>query len=91
MCLLSGGFLQLIRPILPALALTEEHVVCHELCFDSNGEYAGFRLHAPALAAVHHTPNVAVDKLPLLRALQDRYGWSSTVAIGDGMTGGQRG
>jgi phosphoserine phosphatase len=40
--IISGGFRQLIEPLVESIGISNKNIYCNELEFNNNGEYMGF-------------------------------------------------
>eukprot|EP01127_Copromyxa_protea_P006121 TRINITY_DN15932_c0_g1_i1.p1 TRINITY_DN15932_c0_g1~~TRINITY_DN15932_c0_g1_i1.p1 ORF type:complete len:225 (-),score=36.44 TRINITY_DN15932_c0_g1_i1:42-716(-) len=76
--LISGGFVQLIEPLLETLQVPKDHVYANVLEFTSEGAYSGFDAKQPT----SRTGGKAVA----LNTIIEKYGHKRIVMIGDGVT-----
>jgi phosphoserine phosphatase len=76
--LISGGFIQLIEPLLATLEIPKDHVYANVLEFNEKGEYAGF----DTLQPTSHSGG----KAEALQAIIQTYGYKRVVMVGDGVT-----
>jgi len=76
--LISGGFIQLIAPLLPTLQIPNDHVFANILEFTAEGEYQGFDTTQPT--------SKSGGKAKALHMIIDKYHYKRIVMIGDGVT-----
>jgi phosphoserine phosphatase len=76
--LVSGGFRQMIEPILPDLGLERTQLFANELHFSADGAYAGFNRSAPTAESG--------GKAAVVASLRARPGHAPIIMVGDGAT-----
>lgn len=76
--LISGGFHCLIRPVARELGIQKEHVFANKLKFFYDGSYAGFDEEQPT--------SRSGGKSDVIKKLQDDFGHSKIIMVGDGVT-----
>lgn len=76
--LISGGFIQLIEPLLVALGIPKDHVYANVLEFNKDGTFRGFDANQPT--------SRTGGKAEALHQIMQKYGYKKVVMIGDGVT-----
>eukprot|EP01126_Amoeba_proteus_P034554 TRINITY_DN3448_c0_g1_i2.p1 TRINITY_DN3448_c0_g1~~TRINITY_DN3448_c0_g1_i2.p1 ORF type:complete len:179 (+),score=37.62 TRINITY_DN3448_c0_g1_i2:274-810(+) len=76
--LITGGFLQLIQPLLSVLQIPRDHVYSNVLKFTEDGKYGGFDEFQPT--------SRSGGKAKAVAAIIQKYGFRKVVMVGDGVT-----
>merc|ERR1719190_318193 len=76
--LVSGGFRQMIYPLVDILNIPRERVFANNILHDSEGKYAGFDRDEPT--------SRAGGKAVVVGKLKEEFGYNPLFVIGDGAT-----
>eukprot|EP00262_Sarcandra_glabra_P006125 TRINITY_DN1822_c0_g2_i1.p1 TRINITY_DN1822_c0_g2~~TRINITY_DN1822_c0_g2_i1.p1 ORF type:complete len:296 (-),score=47.91 TRINITY_DN1822_c0_g2_i1:90-977(-) len=77
-CLISGGFRQMINPVALLLEIPSENIFANQLIFGDSGEYIGFDANEPT--------SRSGGKAVAVELVRKAHGYKSLIMIGDGAT-----